>query len=77
VALLDGEAHQWRKQMFMSLMTPESMQQLAGMIAAQWRATITKWETMDQVVLFDEAAEILCRAVCRWTGVPLMESEAK
>jgi len=75
VALLDGKAHQWRKQMFMSLMTPGGIKQLAEMVAEQWHTAITKWDTQDRVVLLPEVQEILCRAVCMWTGVPLSDSE--
>ena len=31
----------------------------------------------EQIVLFDEVSEILCRAVCQWAGVPLKECEVK
>ncbi|WP_410509907.1 cytochrome P450 [Methanosarcina hadiensis] len=74
---MDGTAHRWRKQMFMSMMTPESIKQLSDLVADQWDASIRKWEIMDSVVLFEEIKEILCRAVCTWAGVPLAESEVK
>ena len=77
VALLDGQAHQWRKQMFMSLMTPGGIQQLSKLAAEQWHAAVSRWETQDQVVFLPEVQEILCRAVCRWAGIPLHESEVK
>lgn len=35
------------------------------------------WEKTDRIVLFNEAKEILCRIACKWTGVPLDESEVK
>jgi fatty-acid peroxygenase len=77
VALLDGKDHRWRKQMFMSLMTPGGIQQLSKMAAEQWHAAMSKWETQDRVVLLPEVQEILYRAVCMWTGVPLDDSEVK
>lgn len=77
VALLDGEAHRWRKHMFMSLTAPERVEQLVDATAEYWRAYIGKWETLDRVTLLDEMQEILCRAVCAWAGVPLARSEAK
>jgi fatty-acid peroxygenase len=73
----DDELHWSRKQMFMSLMPPESIRRLSDLTADQWRAYIHKWEKMDQVWLFDEAEEILCRAVCLWAGVPLKEPEVR
>jgi fatty-acid peroxygenase len=77
VATLDGGAHRHRKQMFMSLMAPESMQRLVDLVAEHWRGSIQKWEGMDEVVLHKEVQEILCRAVCEWAGVPLQESEVR
>ena len=77
VQLLDDEAHRWRKRMFMSLMTPASLHRLADVTEAQWRATAQTWARRDQIVLHDEAREVLCRAVCQWAGVPLREAEAR
>ncbi|MCC4300087.1 cytochrome P450 [Aurantimonas coralicida] len=76
VQLLDGEAHRHRKQMFMSLMSPAAIQALADEVENQWYARIGRWEGMNEVVLLPEVEEILTRAVCRWAGVPLDETEA-
>ena len=72
---LDGEAHQARKQMFMSLMTPEAITALADLVAEGWRARIPAWERADRVVLFEEVGQILCQAVSGWAGVPVAESQ--
>ncbi len=77
VSLLDGEAHRQRKQMFLSLMTPESISRLADLMADHWRAAVGTWATKDTVVLDEGVQEILCRAVCQWAGVPLPAAEAK
>jgi fatty-acid peroxygenase len=77
VQVLDGEAHRRRKQMFMSLMTAENIQRRARQASEHWRARLDGWEGRGQVVLFDEAQEIFCRAVCAWAGVPLQEAEVK
>ena len=74
---LDGDAHRHRKQMFMSLMTKEGIQQLADLTRKQWSAYAQKWSQMDKIVLFKEAREVFCRASCAWTGVPLSESEVE
>lgn len=74
---LDDEAHRVRKQMFMSLMAPERIQNLAALVAKHWDNYLQKWEKMDKVTLFPEVQEILCRAVCEWAGVPLEEGEVK
>ena len=74
---MDGEVHRHRKQMFMSLMTEEGIQQLADLTKEQWHLYAQKWSKLDKVVLFKEVREILARASCAWTGVPLTESEVK
>lgn len=75
---LDGETHRNRKEMFMSLMSPENMQRLMDLNAKYWQAYISKWEREEQlVVLFEETQEIFLRAICEWTGIPLKEEEVR
>ncbi len=73
----DGEMHRHRKQMFMDLMSPGRIEQLAQQLYEGWLLRAKKWERLDQVVLFDEANEVLCQAVCAWAGVPLADKEVK
>ncbi|MFE4105666.1 cytochrome P450 [Almyronema epifaneia] len=68
---LDGETHRQRKQIFMSLMTPEHMAALTELTRQQWQAAATDWQKEDQVVLLYGAQTLLCQAVCAWAGVPL------
>jgi fatty-acid peroxygenase len=75
--VLDGEAHRWRKRMFMSLMSPEGIRRLNEGADDCWRAGLGRWEGAHEVVLLGEVEEILCRAACAWAGVPLAESEAE
>ena len=75
-ATLDGEAHRWRKALFLSLMAPAGLARLADLMEQEWRARILDWQGRDRVVLLEEVRAILCRAVCRWAGVPLTESAA-
>lgn len=72
---LDGDAHRARKRLFMALMTPESIARLLALTAAEWGRALPSWEQRRRVVLFDELQPILCRAACRWAGVPLLEEE--
>ncbi len=57
-------------------MTPDGIQRLSDAMAGCWHAQAERWEGADEVVLFHEVEEILCRTVCGWAGVPLAESEA-
>ncbi len=77
VATLDDAAHHHRKRMFMSMMTPASMEALVSHMEAAWLTALDRWQAMERVILLREAEEILLRAVCRWTGVPLPEEDAR
>ncbi|HHD2751323.1 TPA: cytochrome P450 [Clostridium perfringens] len=74
---MDGKAHIHRKQLFMSLMTPSYQNQLAKLVMEKLQSSVEKWKGEENIVLFDEMNEILCRVVCQWAGVPLKESEVK
>lgn len=74
---LDGETHQQRKKIFMSLMTPEHMAQLTELTRQQWQEAAQQWEQRERVVILDAAHEVLCRTVCTWSGVPLPEAEVR
>lgn len=71
---LDDEAHRRRKQMFMSLMTPERVRSLAGLAMAQWEGAARQWTASSRVVLYDELQKVLCRSACAWAGLPLAEA---
>lgn len=72
---LDDEAHLNRKQMFMSLMAENRLENISVLFSNQWQTYTSKWAALDSVVLFTEVKEIICRAICEWTGVPLDEEE--
>ncbi|MGH3657788.1 MAG: cytochrome P450 [Micromonosporaceae bacterium] len=68
---LDGDVHHHRKALFMSMMTPDSINQLLEATGAEWARAVTNWGRSEKVVLFDEVSELLTRAVCRWADVPV------
>lgn len=72
----DGDAHRVRKQMFLSVLQPESVQRLVSIAERHWRARIDDWRRRNHVVLQEEVERILCAAVCEWAGVPLTEAGA-
>lgn len=77
VQALDGQAHKHRKKMFMSIMSSDELSRLTDITKKQWEAAIAKWEKMDEIVLYEETKEILCRTACEWAGVPVQEDEIK
>jgi fatty-acid peroxygenase len=77
VQTLDDAAHRHRKAMFMSLMTPASIRRLLTLMREEWQAAAARWEQQPgEVLLFEEAQRVLCRAACAWAAVPLPEAEA-
>jgi fatty-acid peroxygenase len=72
---LDGPDHRHRKQMFMSLMTPERIRYIGDLGERWWITYAQKWSSFDDVVMYDQICELLTRVACDWAGVPLNESE--
>ncbi len=77
VQALDGVQHQRRKAMFMAIVRPERVEELARQCRDEWRLAQSRWQGRERVVLFDEAQEVLFRSVCRWAGVPLDERKVR
>jgi len=75
VQILDGNVHQHRKDMLMSVMTSNRLQQLVYIIKRQWDKAIERWEELEQVILYEEVQKLLCKTACEWVGVPLEEDE--
>ena len=67
---LDGDAHRHRKQMFMSLMTPERIDNLKELTAESWRVYTQRWAAKDRVILYDEVQELLTRAAAGSAQLP-------
>lgn len=77
VQLQQGIHHTQRKHLFMGFMTPDNIEGLAVTMETEWRRRLTIWREREQVQLHSEFREILCRAACRWAGIPLREAEAE
>jgi fatty-acid peroxygenase len=73
VHTLDGPAHRRRKQLFLSVVTPDSVASLGKQVDAAWEQK--NWTPGEPIVLFDEASRIITRAACHWAGLPLRENE--
>jgi len=71
VQSLDDAAHQHRKAMFLALLTPERVAQLANETAAAWRDAAEEWQQHRRLQLYEAVQRLLTQAVCRWAGVPL------
>lgn len=73
----DGEDHHQLKRMFLSMMTPERLEDMKRIAVEEFDKKVTEWEGKEAVILLREMEEIMGRAGMRWAGLPLKESEAK
>lgn len=77
VQSLDGFEHTQRKQLFMSLMSKENLERMDKEIEYQLEKAVEKWKEQSEIILYDEAKELLVKAACAWAGVPLQQEEIK
>ncbi|MUL41006.1 cytochrome P450 [Streptomonospora sp. PA3] len=74
---LDGSAHRHRKRLFISLMAPDRVAELAALTEREFDRAALAWRDRGRVVLYDEFRGMLTRAVCAWAGVPLVTADAR
>src|SRR5690625_2000350 len=73
VQTLDENTHRHRKEMLMSVMTSDCLQQLVDITKHHWKEMSKEWEQMDKVILYEEVQKLLCTAACEWVGVHMKE----
>ncbi len=71
---LDGEQHLHRKQMFMDIMTRQSISHLASVFEDELDKRAARWDGEASVCVFNEMCSALTLGVCKWAGVELEES---
>jgi len=72
---LDGAAHRHRKALFMSLMSPDGIARIAGLLEHHWREALPRWTSMAEVRLLPAIGDVLTRTACDWAGVPVPERD--
>ncbi len=79
VQALTGSAHMHRKRMFLSLMGDAAIARMLAMAEEEWRRAAASWATgaRGETVLLPAVQDILCRAACRWSGLPLGPEDAE
>jgi fatty-acid peroxygenase len=75
VHALDGEPHRVRKAMFVQLLMGAGIGDLVARVGAAWDDAVLDWTGRRRIVLFDETARVLTRAVCDWAAVPVTDEE--
>ncbi|MGY1773035.1 cytochrome P450 [Blastococcus sp. SYSU D00813] len=79
VHTLDGDMHRMRKAMFVALLMGDgpSGDRIAPLVertTQAWDDAAAGWAGRE-IVLFDEAAQVLAGSVTRWAGVPVTDDE--
>lgn len=69
VQALDGEAHHARKQLFVSLLTRDSVARVTSLFEHALVSAVSYFP--QRIVLFDAMQDILANVVCEWVGVRL------
>ncbi|MBS3681393.1 cytochrome P450 [Ornithinibacillus massiliensis] len=75
IQTMDGESHRHRKELFMSLMTSERLDDIKTIMRKHLERASEKWVKQQEVVLFSEMCQLLTKVACEWAGVPLKENE--
>jgi fatty-acid peroxygenase len=65
-----------RRQLLLQTLDAQRVEQLVRLAEEQWLAALQRWEGQAHVVMLPEIETLLCKAVCRWAGVPLGDHEA-
>jgi fatty-acid peroxygenase len=73
VMMPDEEEHRGRKEMLLSLVTPEKLRHLAELTEFHWWARARGWQGTRSITLLHEAYVPLCAAICEWSGLRLKD----
>src|SRR5215207_879829 len=72
---LDDTAHHARKALFVDVLAPDTVADLAARAEYRWTAVLREWPDRSPVTLFTEAAQVLTAAALDWAGVPEERAE--
>lgn len=75
VQTLNEEAHRHRKDLFLPLLSKESIQAFQTIANQQWKQAIDRWQEEEEIVFYTETQEILTRIACEWMGIPVEEED--
>jgi fatty-acid peroxygenase len=67
---LDGDLHRRRKQLVMSLMTPDRIRHLTECMHREMRLRAAQWAMASQLSVYAEFLPILVRGACVWPVCP-------
>jgi len=74
---LAGTTHRQRKQMYLDVVTRESVERLTETVTRRLGEAVQEWERRGSVRLFGELTEVYGTAVIAWAGVEVDDTEAR
>lgn len=77
IQTMDGAPHMDRKQLFLSFMSPENINQIVRLTWKQWQSNSKHWGFIGTIILFEEAEKVFFQVACQWAGVEVKKSEVK
>jgi fatty-acid peroxygenase len=72
---LDDAEHHLRKSLFLGVITEKAVAELDERAQQEWATAIGRWAGRSEVVLFDEAVQVLAASVLPWAGIPVTAAE--
>lgn len=72
---LDGEAHERRKAMFMSLMDKKDMDEIGEMTKKYWREYFESKDSNDTIELYEASKIVFLKVACEWVGISLEDED--
>ncbi|WP_010098339.1 cytochrome P450 [Ornithinibacillus scapharcae] len=77
IQTLDDQAHRHRKELFMSFMTKEKLDEVSVILERQLDVALDKWVVQERIVFYREIVQLLTKVAFEWTGVPIRQDEIK
>jgi fatty-acid peroxygenase len=71
----DDEKHRHRKELFMSFMTKERLEDMKQLVEVELANAVEGWSKKETVILYNEMVQLLTSAACKWAGIPIKEEE--
>ncbi|WP_026908715.1 cytochrome P450 [Paucisalibacillus globulus] len=71
IQTMDGDNHRHRKELFMSLMTKERLDDISSLLESHLENAVDKWEKQKMVVVYNDMVQLLTKVACAWAGIPL------
>lgn len=77
VQTLDGDAHEWRKALFMRFMHEKSLRRLQDLFQTYWQEYFFQARPGEAISLFESSQAVLYRTACAWMGIESAKADTR